>query len=66
MSARVIAGPHEAALMLRRLPPTERALVYGLVGGVPLYLEWWDEGASLRENLLRLVCTPGRAAALRG
>jgi uncharacterized protein len=51
--------PHEAAALLGRMAPSEQALVWGIVGGVPLYLEWWDRRQSARQNLLRLACTPG-------
>ena len=52
-------SPHEAARMLRSLEPAERAQVWGVVGGMPLYLQWWDQDAGLRANLSRLACTPG-------
>jgi AAA+ ATPase superfamily predicted ATPase len=51
--------PSEASLMLTDLDPSTRALVYGICGGVPMYLQAWNQHQSVRENIGRLFAEPG-------
>jgi hypothetical protein len=48
----------DAALFLPRLAPSERALAYGVLGGMPVYLQRWDDEAGYRSNLHRLFADP--------
>lgn len=59
-------SPHEAAAMLPGMKPAERALVWGIVGGVPLYLRWWNPRKSVRQNLAELACRPAAPLLTEG
>lgn len=49
---------HEAALFTPRLNATEKAIAYGVLGGMPVYLDRWDDGVGHRANLRRLFGDP--------
>lgn len=56
---RVAALDYRAAgQFVSSLAPADQAVVYGILGGTPLYLDQWDPRASRRANLLRLFGTP--------
>lgn len=58
--------PHEAAMMLPELSPVDRARAYGIVGGMPLYLNWWRQEVSVTENIAHLACRPGSPLLTEG
>lgn len=56
---RVAALDYRAAgKFVGSLSAADRAVVYGILGGTPLYLDQWDARASRRSNLLRLFGNP--------
>ncbi len=58
--------PWEAAQILSGISAREQALIYGLLGGMPLYLNWWDTSASITDNLRRLVTAPSAPLLTEG
>jgi AAA+ ATPase superfamily predicted ATPase len=48
----------DAALFTPTLSPEDKARVYAILGGTPLYLRQWDAEATLRDNLLALFGDP--------
>lgn len=46
---------YETGLWFPNYSPEEKALVYGISGGIPLYLEQFDRRKNIRENLLTAV-----------
>lgn len=51
-------GYADAARFVPRLSPVERAIAYGVVGGMPVYLTRWDDSTGHRANLRRLFGNP--------
>ena len=47
-----------AGQFVPQLPAAERAVVYGILGGTPLYLEQWNAEDDRRANLVRLFGNP--------
>lgn len=51
-------GYRDAALFVPGLSPVEKAISYGVLGGMPTYLARWDDKLGHRANLRRLFADP--------
>jgi AAA+ ATPase superfamily predicted ATPase len=60
-TAKIHVGPlsfREAGEFTPKLEPQDKARVFGILGGTPLYLRQWDEAQSISENLMMLFGDP--------
>lgn len=46
------------SLFLPRYSPSQIVETYGVIGGVPEYLELWDDGKSVMKNIEELILSP--------
>lgn len=51
-------GYLDAGRFVEEISPFQRAIVYGILGGTPLYLAQWNSRKSIRENLVNLFGRP--------
>ena len=48
----------DSAAFVPRFKITDKALVYGISGGIPKYLELFDDKLSLKQNIIKLFLSP--------
>jgi len=61
VTGRVVVRPFHfraAAQLLRFDDPADTLVAYGILGGVPLYLSFFDPQRTIRENVLSAIATP--------
>jgi len=51
-------GPGDLVEFLPRYSPLQVVETYSVIGGVPKYLELWDDGSTVLRNVERLVLSP--------
>lgn len=50
--------PASLSLFLPRYSPAQIVETYSIIGGVPKYLELWDDGCSVAKNLEEMILSP--------
>lgn len=49
---------YESSLFVSRYTAEEKALIYGITGGIPQYLEMVDDSLSIKENIMEMYLNP--------